>query len=234
MPLDKKPPKIDGISRYWATEIYSDKIVRIDMCLRKLHIPCMLSPKHDKDVKEHIDTIEDREYLSFRIKKPHYHLLCIFPHAVGVKSFHAELYHKLYENGIDTVGYELVRSEVGYARYLAHLDNPEKYQYDKEEILYYGGANPYILEMTEKNKVDNCIEMNELTNIIINTGIDNLIDLKKYLELVDADMIPSLMRLDGKLERWVKANNFKSQRIKTIKQCQEDSRRIHHDKYAVV
>ena len=42
---------------------------------------------------------------------------------------------------IGGVGREAVNSARGYARYLCHLDNPEKAQYDPKDIIAFGGAD---------------------------------------------------------------------------------------------
>lgn len=42
---------------------------------------------------------------------------------------------------IGGVGCEKVQSIRGYARYLCHLDNPEKTQYNTEDVVMYGGAD---------------------------------------------------------------------------------------------
>lgn len=85
-----------------------------------------ISPLHDKD--RHEDG-------SGRTKKPHYHVIVIYGSPTtynNVKnltdSFNAPIPQAL----------EQVR---GYYRYLTHKDNPDKYQYDEEDILTGGGFN---------------------------------------------------------------------------------------------
>ena len=85
-----------------------------------------ISPLHDKD--KHEDG-------SGRTKKPHYHVIVIYGSPTtynNVKnltdSFNAPIPQAL----------EQVR---GYYRYLTHKDNPDKYQYDEEDIVTGGGFN---------------------------------------------------------------------------------------------
>lgn len=47
-----------------------------------------------------------------------------------------ELFDKIGE-----VGLQRVNSTRGYARYLCHLDNPEKAQYDQSDAIQLGGAD---------------------------------------------------------------------------------------------
>lgn len=87
-------------------------------------IPCFISPLHDRDINP-----------TGEPKKPHYHVLVMYD---GVKS------PKQAQEFFDTfggVGCEIIDSSRGYARYLCHLDNPEKAQYDKKEVKAFGGLN---------------------------------------------------------------------------------------------
>ena len=113
-------------TRNFATVVYPDSAPP-DWKERiiQLHVACLISPLHDKDVNP------DGE-----IKKPHYHVLFIFE---TPKDFENQV--KPLFDMIGGVGRELVHSARGYARYLCHLDNPEKYQYDTKEIKQYGGAD---------------------------------------------------------------------------------------------
>lgn len=87
-------------------------------------VPCFVSPLHDCDVNA------DGE-----LKKEHYHILFVFD---GKKS-----YTQVEEicDLIGSVGLEAVNSTRAYARYLCHLDNPDKHQYIPEDVLQFGGAD---------------------------------------------------------------------------------------------
>lgn len=87
-------------------------------------VPAFVSPLHDKDIDPQNQP-----------KKPHFHVVIAFE---GKKSIEQakELFDKF--NG---VGCEVVQSIRGYARYLCHLDNPEKVQYDISQVKSFGGAD---------------------------------------------------------------------------------------------
>lgn len=70
------------------------------------------------------------------IKKPHWHVMIIYE---SVKDYDSQV--KPLFDSIGGVGREEVGSARGYARYLCHLDNPEKCQYSPAEVTCYGGAN---------------------------------------------------------------------------------------------
>lgn len=112
-------------TRNFATVVYPESAPEnwLDI-LGEAKIPALVSPLHDRDVNP------DGE-----VKKAHYHVLILFE---GVKT--SEQAKEVF-NTIGGVGLEIVQSIRGYARYLCHLDNPEKYQYDQAEVRQFGGAD---------------------------------------------------------------------------------------------
>lgn len=90
-----------------------------------LHIPALISPLHDSDKNP-----------DGKIKKPHWHILFMFE---TVKDW--ELQVKPLFESFGGVGKEQVNSARGYARYLCHLDNTEKTQYNPQDIICLGGAD---------------------------------------------------------------------------------------------
>lgn len=87
-------------------------------------VPAFISPLHDKDVNP-----------TGEPKKPHYHVMIMFE---GKKSL--EQAKEIFDI-INGVGLEKVNSLRGYARYLCHLDNPEKAQYPIDEVQSLAGAD---------------------------------------------------------------------------------------------
>ena len=106
-------------TRNYATIVYKDSAPEnwLDILSDEL-IQCFVSPYHDKDVNP------DGE-----IKKAHWHVLIMFD---SVKS---ERQAQFIINKIKGVGCKRVNSLRSYARYLCHLDNPEKYQYPISSII---------------------------------------------------------------------------------------------------
>lgn len=109
-------------------------------------IPCFVSPLHDCDKNP---TGEE--------KKPHFHVLLMFE---GVKTSEQAMAVFSLING---VGCESVNSLRGYARYLCHLDNPEKHQYSPDDVISFCGADylstiglPTDKYKAIKNMIDFC------------------------------------------------------------------------------
>lgn len=114
-------------SKYFATIQYDDSS-DIEYIIRVLdeefHISALISPLHDKDI---LPTGEP--------KKAHRHIILIFD---SLKSLDQA---KEIVSCIGTVGCQLLTSFRGYARYLCHLDSPDKYLYDKDLVLNVGDVD---------------------------------------------------------------------------------------------
>lgn len=114
-----------GRTRVWATIVYPDSCAEDWLeILGEECIPCLVSPLHNQDFNP------DGE-----VKKSHYHVLFNFD---GVKSY--DQVKDICER-IKGVEPKKVNSFRGYARYLCHLDNPEKHQYDVNKVRSIGGID---------------------------------------------------------------------------------------------
>lgn len=114
-----------GRTRNFATVVYPESAPENwQELLADLKVPAFISPLHDQDINPGGEK-----------KKPHYHVLIMFE---GVKTM--EQADDLFKV-IGGVGNEKVQSIRGYARYLCHLDNPEKAQYKQEDVRCLGGAD---------------------------------------------------------------------------------------------
>lgn len=126
----KYDAKRAGRTRNFATIIYLDSapVNWVDK-LNQLHVAVLVSPLHDKDIDPNGE-----------LKKPHHHVLVMFE---SPKDFETQV--KPIFDEIGGVGREMVNSSRGYARYLCHLDNPEKAQYSPSEVCCMGGADFYAI-----------------------------------------------------------------------------------------
>lgn len=140
-----------GRTRNFATVVYPESAPENwRETLTEQFIPAFISPIHDSDINP-----------SGEPKKPHYHVIIMFE---GVKT--TEQAKEVFEK-IGGVGCEIVQSLRGYARYLCHLDNPEKAQYNADDVIALCGADYHstIGLVTDKYKaisemIDFCIENN--------------------------------------------------------------------------
>lgn len=115
----------DTRGRNFATLVYPESAPENwQGILAQYFVPAFISPLHDKDINPGGEP-----------KKPHYHVMVMFE---GKKS--DEQVKEIFDS-IGAVGFERVSSLRGYARYLCHLDNPEKAQYDQALVKCYSGAD---------------------------------------------------------------------------------------------
>ena len=112
-------------TRNFATVVYPESAPENWLeILAEAKIPALVSPLHDRDVNP-----------TGEVKKAHYHVLILFE---GVKT--SEQAKEVFDT-LGGVGLEIVQSIRGYARYLCHLDNPDKYRYDQADVRQFGGAD---------------------------------------------------------------------------------------------
>lgn len=114
-----------GRTRNYATIVYEESAPENwRTILEELCVPCFISPYHNDDL---LPTGEK--------KKPHYHVMLMFD---SVKTM--EQAKEVFEQ-IGGVGCETVKAIRGYARYLCHLDSPDKTKYNIEDVVCFGGSD---------------------------------------------------------------------------------------------
>ena len=127
-------------SRNWAFVMYPDSAPdNWFEVLSGLAMKILVSPLHDSDVNA------DGE-----IKKAHWHVLLIFDGGVTQKRA-----NQISELVSGTVCQKCA-SLRGYARYLCHMDNPEKAQYSQREVLCLGDVD-YLELVSSVADVDSAV-----------------------------------------------------------------------------
>jgi hypothetical protein len=111
--------------RNWTFVLYPESCPQNwKAVLDELNIEYVVSPLHDKDLNANNEP-----------KKPHYHIMLMFG---GVKAYEqvAE-----FTNALNGTVPQQVHNAKSLVRYMAHLDNPEKAQYDIKDIVCGGGVD---------------------------------------------------------------------------------------------
>lgn len=140
---NKDKSKASQRTRNYATVVYPESAPENWLSIiSESKIPVFISPLHDCDKNP---TGED--------KKAHYHVMAMYE---GVKSSDQA---KAFFTSFGGVGCEVVNSVRGYARYLCHLDNPEKAQYSVNDIKSFGGADYMHIIGTQADKAKSIREM---------------------------------------------------------------------------
>lgn len=156
--------KKDQRARTWTFVVYPESAPKnwVEM-LDGYHVPWIQSPLHDKDVNP------DGEK-----KKAHWHIVMLFD---GKKSY-SQI--KEITDSINAPIPQKTLNTRGLVRYLIHMDNPEKYQYDRSEIVSHAGADVdqyFQLSTSSKNAV-----LWDIIEFIKRNEIDSLIDLMDYVQ----------------------------------------------------
>jgi hypothetical protein len=124
----KSKPK-DIRTRNWTFILYPESAPNNWKAqINKLNIPWIESPLHEGEVNP------DNE----SEKKSHHHILLLFD---GVKTYDQV---KNITMELNSSIPQICHNAKGLVRYMIHLDNPEKKQYNQSDIIGHGGADPAI------------------------------------------------------------------------------------------
>lgn len=159
--LEKSKEK-DTRTRNWTIVLYPESAPNnwrdiID----EWHIEWVESPLHENDVNADGTN-----------KKPHWHILLMFG---GVKS---------YEQVMELVGIlncpiaKRVHNAKSLVRYMAHLDNPEKAQYNIKDIISHGGVD--VLDLLKPSSSERYTYIKEMRNWCEENKITEFEDLFAY------------------------------------------------------
>ena len=147
--------------RNWGAVVYPESAPSDwEEILKLKGIAFAVSPLHDKDVNP-----------TGEPKKPHYHLVLCFSGPVTDKTVN-DIMKEL--NQPIAIPLESVR---GYYRYFTHKDNPEKYQYNEEDIKLFNGFD--VSDVLNSFEVFSILK--EIQLIILENNIEEYSDLMDYL-----------------------------------------------------
>lgn len=147
--------------RNFATVVYPESAPEgWQDILSEFKVPCFISPLHDLDLNP-----------TGEPKKAHFHVMIMFD---GVKT---EEQAKEITSSIGGVGLEIVKSIRGYARYLCHLDNPEKAQYLVDDVKSLFGADYTDIIQCPSDRYS---IINEILFYVRNSDCDSFADLMDY------------------------------------------------------
>lgn len=155
----------DGRTRNWAVVVYPESAPEHwrDV-LDELHIEWVESPLHEFDTDA-----------TGELKKPHFHVLLLFG---GVKT---------YEQVCDVIAPlncpipQRCLSAKGAVRYMAHLDNPEKFQYSAADIKAHGGVD--LAELLRPSTSERYSSIRDMCEYVKSSGITEFQDLMDYAML---------------------------------------------------
>lgn len=146
-------------SKSWNAIVYPESLPdNWRELLDELRIQWIESPLHDKDINA---TGEQ--------KKPHYHLCLIWDGPTTFKNVST-----LVKTTLGGVTPQVCHSVRGSVRYMAHLDNPEKYRYNELEIVSHNGAD--LDELLKPTAAYENSILKEITWFIRDNNITEFVD----------------------------------------------------------
>ena len=149
-------------SRNWTFILYPDSCPdNWRDLLDDMHIEWIESPLHDKDYNP-----------DGSLKKPHYHILLLYP---GNKSY--EQISCITDSLMATIP-QICHDVKGLTRYMAHLDNPEKYQYNVSDIIGHGGVD--LSEILKPSSAQRKAIIKEMSLWILENNIVEYEDVYVY------------------------------------------------------
>lgn len=150
-------------NRHWTFLVYPESAPNNwKEILQETGCQIAISPLHDKDENP------DNE-----LKKPHYHILICFPGPTTFKKVNTLC------SQLNSPIPKRVLSIIGIYRYLTHLDNPEKYQYNEENIVVLNGFD--IKEYNGLTTSQTLVIKKSIQKLIIENHFTEYSDLMDYI-----------------------------------------------------
>ena len=170
-------------SKYFCALLYpkstSYDVEKVIKALAEEHLTFAVSPIHDRDLDD--DGI---------LKKSHYHLLIAYSSATTLNNIRG--WFKvcgLPESDLHSV--RVCASGVGYYRYLTHQDNPEKAQYDVNDIRVFNDSDELFKKFskTASEKIDDLVRIFQIVDELDTISFHSLV---QYLMLNERELFKLL------------------------------------------
>ena len=171
----------------WCAVIYPDS-APADWrdILDSNHIQWIESPLHDKDVNP-----------TGEPKKAHWHILLQFDSVKTLEQVKSVL------EPLNAPIPIQCKSAKGAVRYMIHLDNPDKHQYNKADIIGHGGADVAAYFQPTASEIEALII--EMEDFVVKYGVVEYEDLVYYARTERTDWHNALMQKSYSIERFIKS-----------------------------
>lgn len=215
--------KPDKRSRTWTCVAYPESAPENwrDL-LDENHFQWLESPLHDKDTNP-----------DGTVKKSHWHILLKF----GSKKSYRQV-DNIVKECLHGPNPQVVHDLKGMIRYFVHIDNPEKYQYNREDLVEHGGfdiGNAFASSSIERyeliHEMIDFVRENEIEEIseLIDYAVENRFD--DWFPLL-ADNSLKIMDTYIKNVHFSKRDKRREEEMKNEKQKQLDDQYKHDQKVA--
>lgn len=166
-------------SKYFCTVLYPDSTTydtdNVIKALAEEHFTFAVSPIHDRDVDDNGSP-----------KKVHYHLLLSYSSATTLNNIRG-WFEVCGMTESDLHAVRVCASGVGYYRYLTHKDNPEKAQYNDNDIRVFNDFDNIFKKFanTEIDKIDNLVRLFQIVDKLNTISFHSLL---QYLMINERDL----------------------------------------------
>lgn len=159
--------KKDDRARTWTFIVYPESAPENwrDL-LDEYHVPWVESPLHDKDINP-----------DGTVKKAHWHVILLFD---GKKSYEQV---KELTDSINAPIPQKTANTKGLVRYLIHMDNPEKYQYKRDDIVCHSGAD--VDEYFSLSSSSRRVVLWDIVKFIRENKVESLSEFMGYIQSND-------------------------------------------------
>lgn len=160
-----------GKARAFAFIIYPESWPTWERDLRGLHMPVVVSPAHDRDVYAE----DGDEHSAGDVKKAHRHAIISWGNATTVNAA-LSLLEPFGVHHVEPIG-----SYSSYCRYLCHMDDPDKAQYDVADVVCLSGGVPdFERKLTDSEFF---AQRDEIIALCDENGVTEYADLCDYCRL---------------------------------------------------
>jgi len=139
------------------------------------HIQWVESPIHDKDVWTAEDELQNPNHKSGTLKKAHYHILLLFE---SVKTYEQV---KVITDKLNAPIPQVCNGAKGLVRYMVHMHNPAKAQYNVADIIGHGGVD--IAELLKPTATERHAMLREIRAFIFENYITEFVDFMMYCDI---------------------------------------------------
>lgn len=151
-----------GRTRCWTFILYPESAPKDWRgVLDEQHIQWVESPLHNKDINP-----------DGTPKKPHWHILLMFE---SVKDYGQV---KEITDSLTATVPQKCNGAKGLVRYMVHMDNPEKFQYNVSDIIGHGGAD--VSELLKPSSAERYAMIREMISFVREHNIVEFQDLMDY------------------------------------------------------
>lgn len=159
--------KKDDRARTWTFIVYPESAPENwrDL-LDEYHVPWVESPLHDKDINP-----------DGTVKKAHWHVILLFD---GKKSYEQV---KELTDSINAPIPQKTANTKGLVRYFIHMDNPEKYQYKRDDIVCHSGAD--VDEYFSLSSSSRRVVLWDIVKFIRENKVESLSEFMGYIQSND-------------------------------------------------